>query len=228
MSRRACALVGTRGSLAAAITAALAAVAGCGDNLPARPDASADGPIDAAGNPPPPELGPIVDRAGRPLIAKMLIGTALPQAERREMQRAYQLSTPLEGFRFEVEIAANLALYDGADSVAQPADECRPVAFYSTLARILANDRLFVDTTRGSCDRFFSVERDFLTSPNQDDPTSCGGFAPTQDAVDDLYSVAIRALGSTNMPGPPVPDGAGPHPDYLGNDAFPFLARDHL
>lgn len=228
MKRRASSPSGFPAAVVTALLAALGAASGCGDNLPARPDANRDAPADAATDPPPPALGPMVDRVGRPLIARLLVGTALPSAERRAKQRDYQESTPLAGFRFEAEIAANLALYDGADSAAQPGDECRPVTFYPTLARVLANDRLFVDTTKAGCDRFFSVERDFLTSPNDDVPTSCGGFAPSQDAVDDLYSVLIRALGSTNLPGPPVPDGVGPHADTLGNDSFPFLGREHL
>lgn len=199
---------------------------GCGDNWPARPDAGLDAGIDALVEPPPPPLGEMVDRVGRPLIAQFLIGTELPAAQRLAAQQQYQLLGPLDGFRFEAEMARHLALYDGADSESSAGDQCRPAATYPELASVLANDRLFVDTDQGNCTHFFEVERAFLNG--RISRTSCGGHMPTQDVVDALYSILIRALGSPGMPGPPVPDGAQPHTDYLGNDSFPFLAREHL
>lgn len=212
---------------AAACATAAAACAACGDNRPARPDAGIDAGIDAAGDPAPPPLGELVDRVGRPLIARLLIGTTLPDTERTAAQQQYQRLGPLDGFRFEAEMARHLALFDGADSDATAGDQCRPAAADIELAGILANDRLFVDTDQGNCTHFFEVERAFLVSRGTS-RTSCGGYMPTQDAVDTMYSILIRALGTPGNPGPPVPDGAQSHSDYLGNDSFPFLAREHL
>jgi hypothetical protein len=206
---------------------AWAACAACGDNWPARPDAAIDATIDARVDPPPPPLGEMVDRVGRPLIARLLIGTTSPEAERAAAQQQYQRLGPLDGFRFEVEMARHIALFDGADSYAFAGDQCRSAASGTELASILANDRLFVDTDQGNCTHFFEVERAFLVSRGTS-RTSCGGYMPTQDAVDTMYSILIRALGTPGNPGPPVPDGAQPHNDYLGNDSFPFLAREHL
>lgn len=198
---------------------------GCGDNWPARPDAGVDAGMDALVEPPPPPLGEMVDRVGRPLISRLLIGATLPPAERIAAQQQYRLKGPLDGFRFEAEMARGFALYDGADSEDSAGDQCRPPATYPELASVLANDRLFVDTDQGNCTYFFEVERAFLSGRSS--RTSCGGYMPTQDAVDAMYSILIRALGAPGAPGPQVPDGAQPHSDYLGNDSFPFLAREH-
>lgn len=102
--------------------------------------------------------------------------------------------------------------------VAQGVDNCQNQLGYSTtegyvvLANILADDRLLVDATTGTCETYLGVEADV--------GGQCGGRSPTMDAVDTSY--AVLAAGD---PSAPVGDGVDAD-DCAMHDptTFPFLA----
>jgi hypothetical protein len=218
----------TRAPWTTTTLAAFAAATGCGDNWAARPDGPPPDtrPTDA-GPPEPPPLGEMVDRAGRPLTAELLIGAGLADADRQARQAEYARTGPLEWFKFETEIQRSLALYDGLDSELSAGDRCRPAAQLAQLARILADDRLFLDAPTAPCAPpcldYLEVERSRLRpSPTR---RSGGGLAPTYDAVDITYTALVKDADPGPLV-PPVTDGVEAHGD-VSSDSFPFLAPPH-
>lgn len=105
-------------------------------------------------------------------------------------------------------------------------------ASYTSLAGILADDELYLDTTKASCNlashqNYLAVEFNVVTgSPN----TTCGGRAPLNDVIDTSYTaLAIGINGFKLSDGSYTPffgDGVGPHAD-VNNDTFPFLGAPH-
>lgn len=218
-------------SLAAGATLSLAAVlagGACGDNWKVSPDG---GGMDAGtdgGPPPPPALGEMLDRVGRPLTAELLIGTTLPDAERRAAIAAYRRAAPDTWPSFAMEILKNLSLFDGLDSVAVAGDRCRTTPVLAELAELLADDRLFLDTnislcSDSGCTDYFEVERKALRgSP---DHSSCGGLAGTFDAVDVTFTALVKDADPASGVAP-ITDGVGRHGD-VSTTSFPFLGMAH-
>ena len=110
-----------------------------------------------------------------------------------------------------------LAVYDGADEVcgnqllagADPADHRN-----GTLAIVLANDELYVNTDFGVCAQYLGVELDFVGFDNQD----CGGRTPLYDPIEVSYSALVTGEVSGVNDGL-TSDGDGIH----SNSVFPFL-----
>lgn len=213
-----------------ALALALAFACGaCGDNWKVSPDGGGgDAGPDGGTPPPPPALGEMLDRVGRPLTAELLIGTTLPDAERRAAIAAYRRAAPDTWPSFAAEILKNLYLFDGLDSVAAAGDRCRSNSTLAALAELLADDRLFLDTNislcaDGSCTDYFEVERKALRgSP---DHSSCGGLAGTFDAVDVTYTALVKDADPASGVAP-VTDGVGRHAD-VSTTSFPFLGIAH-
>ena len=176
-------------------TLALAALAGCGDdeNYPADAartiDAATANP-DAPGQPAKPALGAQVDRMGRPAVNTAANHTFDPdatatQAAKNAWNTAADPTT--WGAMFAAEVRANLAIYDSLDTVCGNqlvAGGAGPTR-YSTLAGVLADDRLWVNTGSGTCATYLGVEANFLGITN----TDCGGRAPSYDVIERTYSV---------------------------------------
>jgi len=174
----------------------------------------------STGNPPPPALGPQIDRMGRAGVNTALTAPfELDDAKHGQVQDQYNaVSDPAQWTQFTSRIASNLAILDGLDTVcgnqllAGPA----PVAGrYNTLAGILADDRLYVNTGSGTCQLYLAVEANAVGITNSD----CGGRTPLENTIDETYSLlAAGALsGVTN----------GITRDNDGNaslTAFPFLS----
>ena len=97
---------------------------------------------------------------------------------------------------------------------------------YGTLAGILADDQLYLDTTKTRCKAYLAVEFSVVTTmPN----TDCGGRAPDNDVMDTSYSVLAAGISGFNLmmdpPAPLVGDGVSAHTDYT--DTFPFFGMPH-
>ena len=159
-------------------------------------------------NPPPPRLGAVqIDRMGRAAVNTALTNPFFRESVASEES---QHETILDDYnaandpsqwvaRFSSRIASNLAILDGLDRVcgnqvlAGPA----PVAGrYKTLADILADDQLYVNTASGTCNQYLAVEAKAIGIAN----TDCGGRTPLENTIDITYSVvAVGALtGVTN------------------------------
>jgi len=121
--------------------------------------------------------------------------------------------------RFSSLIASNLAILDSLDRVCGNQVLAGPAPVpgrYTTLADILADDQLYVNTASGTCNQYLAVEANAIGIVN----TDCGGRTPLENTIDITYSVvAVGALtGVTN--------GITSDADGTASlTAFPFLDR---
>jgi hypothetical protein len=170
--------------------------------------------------PPPPALGTQIDRIGRAGVNTALVDPFnLNSAAKGANQDTYNAaSNPSQWTAaFQGRIATNLAIFDGVDTVCGNQLLAGPAPTsgrYDTLASVLADDQLYVNTSSGTCTTYLGVEANAVGIANND----CGGRTPLYDTIDRTYSVlAIGALGG-------VTDGV----DHDANGAaststFPFL-----
>ncbi len=202
----------------------------CGDNKE-NPDAPPKDTSIDSGFPRPPELGPMIDRMGRPAINTVLNALILDDSATTMMKKdAYNHaadaamwgSTPLPGGRsIAGELAVNLAFVDVLDQgnpaipgTGPNAPGCRnqiayngnpngggtPTATsYQFLASILADDMLYVDTSKTSCQQYLALEVEAATGGNIAH-TQCGGRAPTHDVIDVSYSVLLSGTAGFGSP----------------------------
>ncbi|CAN5239779.1 hypothetical protein BH11MYX1_BH11MYX1_21580 [soil metagenome] len=220
----------------------LSLAAACG-NDGGNNDAKLDGP---AAFPAPPALNAQIDRLGRPAINTALNGVFLTGAAKLAQKDAYNAVTDpamfataevKTGRTIAAELAANLAIFDVLDRGASIAGAgCGNQALYTspatatsygTLARVLADDRLYVDTSKPSCNFYLSLEVDVATGgviPH----SQCGGRAPSHDVIDTTYSLMISGLNGFNAGTlePLSHDGVDAHTD-ISDTAFPFLGAPH-
>lgn len=102
------------------------------------------------------------------------------------------------------------------------ATKTTPTMAYGTLAGLLADDRLYLDTSKTSCLFYLAVEFGVLATPN----TTCGGRAPAYDVIDFTYSAVAAGFGGfTTAFAPRIGDGVAAHTDLLA--AFPYLGAPH-
>ncbi len=167
-----------------------------------------------------------IDRMGRPGV-----NTALTNPFYRESIASEELqhetiidayNAPANPMRwqglFAPEIAANLAILDALDGVCgnQLLTGPSPAAGrYDALAGVLADDRLYVNTSSGACGQYLAVEANALGITNND----CGGRTPLEDTIDTTYS--LLAAGALAGVGDGVPIDAD---GTASLDVFPFLA----
>jgi len=138
------------------------------------------------------------------------------------------------------EFSRNLALFDSLDqgsglpgSASGPGGGCGNQALfnataggYSTLGTVLADDVLYVDTSKLTCNAYLSLEVEVATGGGVQH-SQCGGRTLTHDVVDTSYSLLAAGLGGFNQALMPlVGDGVVAHTD-VNNDTFPFLGTPH-
>jgi hypothetical protein len=163
------------------------------------------GPLTGCGDktfPPPPRIGSVqIDRMGRAAtntaITDPFFGAVgqPSQAAHEAFQDRYNADAEPAAWvtRYSGVIAPNLALLDGLDTVCGNQLLAGPTTApgrYSTLAAILADDRLFVNTESGACELYLAVEANAAGLRNND----CGGRQPNQDTVDATYSALAVGL----------------------------------
>jgi len=96
---------------------------------------------------------------------------------------------------------------------------------YGTLGGLLADDRLYLDPSRGECTNYLALEFGVVTGQGN---ISCGGRAPEYDVIDFTYSAAALGVKGFSTDGTFTPvfgDGVDAHEDLLG--AFPYLGDPH-
>ena len=225
-------------SLALALTCLSAlALATCGDNLTASPDANPDPGPDGLEAPAPPPLGVQIDRMGRPAIGALLLGTLDTSDVADRKRDAYNLAAdPNEWGSTQVapgrpvlaELAANLAVLDVIDqgNLAIPGTPgCNNQLLYNgdlqgggppgptsyqQLAVVLAEE---IELASGTA----------IHHPE------CGGRAPTYDVIDVTYSTLLSGFfGFTPQPAliPRIADGVAPRAS-LSNTVFPYFGAPH-
>ncbi|MFN7955807.1 MAG: DUF4331 family protein [bacterium] len=169
--------------------------------------------------PPPPTLGAQIDRMARPAVNTALDHTFDLDADRKGMSKdAYNANaSPTDWVAaYTNEVRANLAILDSLDSVCGNqlfADATAPR--YGTLAAVLADDRLYLNTGSTTCTTYLAVEANATgIIPNGD----CGGRTPLYDVIDTTYSVV--ALGAVSGFGDTIDRDGDSTPSL---SAFPFL-----
>ncbi|MGH6950122.1 MAG: DUF4331 family protein [Vitreimonas sp.] len=160
-----------------------------------------------------------IDRAGRPLTGNALLGTLATAEVSNRLKEEYNGARPSTSARFAGFIAEGLALYDGLDGSCGNqflAREGAGADRYALLARMLADDRLWVNSRSGVCTQLFAVEQAHYgaTAMRND----CGGRAPAYDAMDAYRSLLVA--GSTSG----VSDGVAEDDQIHSAEMFPFLA----
>ena len=171
--------------------------------------------------PPVPALGAQIDRAGRAIVNIVLIAPMADTATQARMRDQYNAAAPGDWDTFTATITASLALYDAFDGLCGnqlmiAAGATSTIAgAYDRLGQTLADDRLYVNTSTGTCDEYLGVELDATNVSANDD---CGGRSPRYDVVDSLY--AMMAGTSTAA----VTDGISADDRSHSDAVFPYLA----
>jgi hypothetical protein len=171
--------------------------------------------------PPRPAVGAPVDRIGRPLIANALVGPLAPDEVSDRRKEEYNRAAPADWSQFVADIEPTLGLYDGLDGTCGNQwltdRNAAPPMRYRVLAKVLADDRLWIDSKSTVCTRYLGVElTEFGTpgSPGGD----CGGRTPNYDASNVFRS--LLTLGRTAG----VDDGVKADDHVHSTTEFPFLA----
>jgi len=149
---------------------------------------------DMGGDPQPPGIGAQLDRAGRPLINTLLVNpfeqvlSGAGADTKPRMQDAYNASVNPANWQGNYAgrpwIADALAFWDGVDGTCGNQFTPPSGTMYTTLSNILANDYLFIDTTKSVCNRYLAIELG--------DPTNCGGRQPDISGTSNLGTVGIN------------------------------------
>lgn len=174
--------------------------------------------------PPPPALGAQIERVGRPLIANALLGPLASEDDATRAKERYNRARPDAAAPFIAAFEAALALYDGYDGACGnqwlAGRNADPALRYHTLALVLGDDRLWLDSRVARCDAFLAVEHAWLDARDEpgdrDLPADCGGRSLTVDSNNAFRSLVVR--------GAPTGAGDGVHADDRApSPTFPFL-----
>ncbi|HWO36199.1 MAG TPA: hypothetical protein VNO32_46000, partial [Candidatus Acidoferrum sp.] len=169
-----------------------------------------------------PRLGEQIERTARPLIKTALVGGPLaPDNESDQRKEAYNRVARNGWAKFSSDIQKTLGLYDGfdgkcgnqwlADTKAEASHR------YERLAKILADDRVWVNSKSVVCTQFLSVEFTYLQTPGAIS-SDCGGRTPNYDASNIFRSLLVN--GTTRG----ADDGLNHDDKVHSTTDFPFLA----
>ena len=164
------------------------------------------------------EDGMSIDRMGRALTGNALLGLFDTGDASDALKSRYNRAPPEAWSTFVPHIAAALAYYDAFDGRCGnqwlAARNVERTSRYEFLARLLADDRLWINSAARTCKRYLAVELNPGGAAHQD----CGGRTPNYDAVDVFRSLLVRG----RIDG--VDDGVA-HDERRHSDSdFPFLA----
>ena len=207
------------------------AIAVCGVGCDDDTTSTGGGMMDMAASefPAAPAIGTtVLDRMGRAGVNTALTDPFFTvKADHEAKQDAYNQAQPSMWPTFADQFATALGVFDGLDGVCgnQPlynggAADGGAASAYGTLAGILANDQLLVDSSQSSCDptkNYLAVEIAVITGGT---PASCGGRTPLDSAIDTTYAVLSGDLTGG------VVDGVSGDADTANKaqlTTFPFL-----
>lgn len=144
-------------------------------------------------DPPPPALGPQIDRMGRPLSNLAFNHTFDTKPEQKDLAKdAWNANgDPSKWASYIAEIEVNLAMLDGFDTVCgnqlladmTKSDPSR----YATLATIFSDDRLYINMVGATCTTYLGVEANAIGVTN----TDCGGRRLSYDVIDHSYTILM-------------------------------------
>lgn len=162
--------------------------------------------------------GVLIDRMGRALTGNALLGTFDSEQASDQRKTEYNQAPQGQWPSFAPDLAATLAIYDAFDGRCGnqwlALRRAAAAERYGKLARLLADDRLWVNSASKICEQYLAAEFKQEGTANHD----CGGRTPNYDAVDVFRS--LLTMGKTRG----VDDGVA-RDDRVHSDAvFPFLA----
>lgn len=178
--------------------------------------------LTACKDPLPPMLGAQIDRMGRAGVNTALIAPFdLNSSTKGSAQDAYNAAgAPAQwGASFSSRVAGNLAILDSLDTVCGNqllAGTALAPGRYNTLASVLADDQIYINSNSGTCTTYLAVEANAVGISN----TDCGGRTPLVDTIDRTYSV-LAAGALSGVTDGIAADADGGH----SSSAFPFLRR---
>jgi hypothetical protein len=230
-------------TILAFLTIAPLALFGCGNST--TTDAGTDGStnntdLTTITNPdmtPPaaPQLGTQIERMGRPTLnvavtnpfdldlSKVVAGNTGRDVT-RDLYNADSDPTKWAADWSPI-LAFNLGIYDGADGTCGNqllAGATAVAGRYNTLATVLADDQIYLDTTQTTCGFYLAVEANFALHLGLAD---CGGRTPLESVVNETYTFATVGVGGLNKDGSfAVTDGPTKNNEAQPNlTTFPFL-----
>ena len=156
---------------------------------------------------------------GRPLTGNAMLSPFAQDDMSDRLKEDYNASATANADRFIPEIEKTLALYDAFDGVCGNGwlSGPQPEQRYRELAKLLADDRLWVNSRSRRCEKFMAVELAAVSGDSMS-ATDCGGRTPLEDAVDIYRSLLVG--GKTTG----VDDGVERDEREHSRSAFPFLA----
>lgn len=162
-------------------------------------------------------IGERMDRVGRTLTGNALLGPLDPAETVNRRKEQYNRAAQVDWGSFAPDIQRTLGLYDAFDGICGNQWLAAPKPArdrYQALARLLADDRLWVDSNYRDCRHYMAVE----TGRNKR-LSDCGGRTPDSDAIEVYRSLLVNGTDSG------VDDGIA-HDDKPTSTAdFPFLAE---
>ena len=168
-----------------------------------------------------PALGDMIDRSGRAAISTALISPFEGDDDAKTAAKnGYNQAAKESWSDYTANIAGNVAIYDavvgncGDNSLTNP-DGATAAGAYTGFATALADDQLYIDSTKRSCNQYLAQELNILLDAGIEE---CGGRTPTMDIVETSYS-ALTAGAATG-----VDDTISADDKRHSNTDFPFLA----
>lgn len=169
-----------------------------------------------------PKLGEQIERTARPLIKNGLVGGPLaPDSESDQRKEAYNRVARDGWAKFSSDIQKTLGFYDAFDGkcgnqwLASAKGEASHR--YDRLAKVLADDRVWVNSRSRVCTQFLAVEFTYFQTPGALS-NECGGRTPNYDASNIFRSLLMNGTMNGGV------DGLD-HDDRVHSTTdFPFLA----
>ena len=166
--------------------------------------------------------GKPLDRLGLPFVKNTLLGVSPFSTDDASGVRREEFygALPATSARFIADIQKSLALQDSLDGKCGNqllAESTESATRYRALAKLFADDRLWVNSASGVCTQFFAVELANLAGQGSLS-SDCGGRSPTYDAPNVWRSLLIA--GTTTG----ITDGLHQDEHAPSATVFPFLA----
>lgn len=169
-----------------------------------------------------PTLGVQIERTARPLIKNALVGGPLrPDSVSDRRKESYNRVARTEWAQFAAGIQKSLGFYDGFDGKCGNQwlvdTKAKAPGRYQILAKVLADDRVWVNSKSTVCTQFLGVEFTEFATPGALSG-DCGGRTPNYDASNTFRSLLTN--GTTTG----VDDGVKRDDKAHSTTDFPFLA----
>jgi hypothetical protein len=166
--------------------------------------------------------GKQIDHMARPFMANTVLGAAPFSADDAsgELRQQFNAAAPGASDAFAAQLQKGLAFQDSLDGKCGNqllAEASASPTRYHTLANLLVDDRLWLNSTYTECRQFFAVESAALAG-RQSSNDDCGGRSPTYDTSNTWRSLFIAGTASG------ITDGLQQDEHPPSATIFPFLA----